>query len=78
MQLPRIIPCLLLQHGVLVKTQRFNKPDCVGDPITTVRIYNERGADELIFLDIAVTPEGANPQFELIEKISRECYMPFA
>lgn len=78
MLLPRVIPCLLLRRGALVKTQRFKKPEYVGDPINTVRIYNEQGADELIFLDIVATPEGEKPQFELIEEISRECYMPFA
>lgn len=78
MELPRIIPALLLRNGALVKTQRFKKPEYVGDPINTVRIYNEQGADELLFLDIVATPEGEKPNFGLIEEISRECYMPFA
>ena len=78
MELPRVIPCLLLRRGALVKTQRFKNPEYVGDPINTVRIYNEQGADELVFLDIVSTPNGVPPQFELIEEISRECYMPFA
>lgn len=78
MELPRIIPCLLLRRGALVKTQCFKSPSYVGDPINTVRIFNEQGADELIFLDIVATPSGAPPQFGLIEEISRECYMPFA
>ena len=77
-KLPRIIPSLLLRNGALVKTQGFKNPEYVGDPINTVRIYNEQGADELIFLDIQATPEGAKPNFELIEEISQECYMPFA
>ena len=67
MKLPRVIPCLLLRNGALVKTQRFRKPEYVGDPINTVRIFNEQGADELIFLDIEATPNGAKPQFDLIE-----------
>ena len=53
MELPRVIPCLLLRRGALVKTQRFKNAEYVGDPINTVRIYNEQGADELIFLDTA-------------------------
>ena len=71
-KLPRIIPSLLLRNGALVKTQGFRNPEYVGDPINTVRIYNEQGADELIFLDILATPEGAKPNFELIEEEEEE------
>lgn len=78
MNLPRIIPALLLRDGALVKTERFKKPEYVGDPINTVRIYNEKGADELIFLDIAATREAEKSNFQLIEQISCECYMPLA
>jgi len=49
----RIIPCLLLQNSSLVKTVKFKKPGYLGDPINTVRIFNELEVDELIFLDIS-------------------------
>ncbi len=48
---PRIIPCLLVQKGGLVKTQQFKDPKYVGDPINAVRIFNEKEADELMVLD---------------------------
>jgi cyclase len=74
----RVIPCLLLRNAGLVKTVKFSDPSYVGDPINTVRIFNEAGADELVFLDIFATPKKQDPQFELVEEISRECFMPFA
>ena len=71
------MPCLLLRSRGLVKTVRFKDPSYVGDPINTVRIYNEKEVDELIFLDITATVENRRPQFELIEEIANECFMPF-
>jgi len=49
---PRIIPCLLVKNGGLVKTQRFAEPKYVGDPINAVKIFNEKEVDELIVVDI--------------------------
>lgn len=74
----RVMPCLLLRGRGLVKTVRFEKPQYVGDPINTVRIFNEKEVDEIIFLDITATPQGKPPQFKLIEEIAAECFMPFA
>ena len=45
---PRIIPCLLVKNGGLVKTVKFGSPKYVGDPINAVRIFNEKEVDELI------------------------------
>ncbi len=78
MLLTRVIPCLLLRRAALVKTVRFKNPTYVGDPINTVRIFNEAEVDELVFLDITATPEDREPQFDLVEEISQECFMPFA
>lgn len=78
MPIPRVIPCLLLQERKLVNTVRFKKPTYVGDPINTVRIFNEKEVDELVFLDIGATPNHQPPQAELIAEIARECFMPFA
>jgi len=72
----RVIPCLLLRGRALVKTVRFAKPSYVGDPINTVRIFNEKEVDEIILLDIAATAEGRRPPFQLIEEIAGECFMP--
>ena len=74
----RVMPCLLLRGWGLVKTIRFKNPRYVGDPINTVRIYNEKEIDELIFLDITATPEGKEPPFQMISEIASECFMPFA
>lgn len=74
----RLMPCLLLRGWGLVKTVRFKNPAYVGDPINTVRIYNEKEVDELIFLDITATPEGKQPPYELLEDLASECFMPLA
>lgn len=73
---PRIIPCLLLHRGGLVKTQLFKDPKYVGDPINAVRIFNEKEADELMVLDIDAAVNGVEPDFSLIAKLAAECRMP--
>lgn len=75
---PRVIPCLLLQGRSLVKTVGFKKGKYIGDPINTVRIYDEMEVDELCFLDISATPEDREPKYALLEEIAAECFMPFA
>lgn len=72
----RIIPCLLIHKGGLVKTYRFKDPKYVGDPLNAVKIFNEKEADELIILDIDATVENREPNFSLIEKLATECSMP--
>lgn len=74
----RVMPCLLLKHEALVKTIKFKDPKYIGDPINTVKIYNEMEVDELIFLDISATIENKKPSFEIISRIASECFMPFA
>lgn len=73
---PRIIPCLLVHKGGLVKTQAFKDPKYVGDPINAVRIFNEKEADELMVLDIDATVNKVAPDFDLIAKLAAECRMP--
>ncbi len=73
---PRIIPCLLVHKGGLVKTQGFKDPKYLGDPINAVRIFNEKEADELMVLDIDATSKGVEPDFGLITKLAAECRMP--
>lgn len=72
----RVIPCLLLRNRGLVKTVRFRDPTYVGDPVNTVRIFNEKEVDELVLLDILASREGRGPDFRLIEEIAGECFMP--
>jgi cyclase len=73
---PRVIPCLLLRNEGLVKTVRFKDPKYLGDPINIVRIFNDKEVDELVFLDILATVENRPPNFELLGKITSECFMP--
>lgn len=73
---PRIIPCLLIQDGGLVKTVRFKDPKYVGDPINAVKIFNEKEADELIVLDIDATALGIEPNYKQIAHLAAECRMP--
>lgn len=72
----RIIPCLLVHDGGLVKTTQFADPKYVGDPINAVRIFNEKEVDELVVLDIDATVQGRDPDFGLIEDLAAECRMP--
>ena len=72
----RIIPCLLLHNGGLVKTVRFSEPKYVGDPLNAVRIFNEKQVDELIVLDIDASRYGNEPDYGLISNLASECSMP--
>jgi cyclase len=72
----RVIPCLLLQNGRLVKTRRFGNGSYVGDPINAIRIFNDKEADELMILDINASRERREPDYSLIERCASECFMP--
>ncbi|MBI6855461.1 AglZ/HisF2 family acetamidino modification protein [Pseudomonas cichorii] len=73
---PRIIPCLLIHDGGLVKTIKFKDPKYVGDPINAVKIFNEKEADELIVVDIDATVNGREPDYKRIANLAAECRMP--
>lgn len=75
---PRIIPVLLLKDGGLCKTSRFTNPIYVGDPINTMRIFNDKEVDEIILLDIAAHWHGRGPDTEKISTIVSESFMPLA
>lgn len=74
----RVIPVLLLSNSGLVKTTKFKNPKYIGDPINAVRIFNEKEVDELVVLDIDATRQGREPDYELIEEVASECFMPLA
>ncbi|MDZ4787081.1 MAG: AglZ/HisF2 family acetamidino modification protein [bacterium] len=74
----RIIPCLLLRNGGLVKTVKFKNPTYLGDPINAVRIFNEKEVDEIVFLDITATVENRGPSIKVLTDIASECFMPLA
>ena len=73
---PRVIPCLLIKNGGLVKTVKFDQPKYVGDPLNAVRIFNEKEADELVVLDIDATAKGSEPNYQVIKHLAAECRMP--
>jgi cyclase len=74
----RVIPCLQLVGDSLVKTVRFSHPAYIGDPVNTVRIFNELEVDELCFLDIRASFERRKPNLELLSQIADECFMPLS
>ena len=76
MMRPRIIPCLLVHNGGLVKTVKFSAHKYVGDPLNAVRIFNEKQVDELIVIDIDATVLGKEPNYRLIAELAGECRMP--
>ena len=67
----------MLKDGGLVKGKQFKNHKYVGDPINTVKIFNEKEVDELFFLDISITQENRNPDYGLIADIASEAFMPF-
>jgi cyclase len=61
----------------LVKTVRFEKPRYLGDPINTIKIFNTKEVDELIVLDIDATVQNREPNYQFINILATECFMPF-
>lgn len=78
MVLFRIIPTLLLSEGALVKPTRFKNPSYIGDPINTAKIFNDLEVDELCVLDISASKQGSTPDFDVIEQLATECFMPLS
>jgi cyclase len=74
----RIIPVLLLNKGGLYKTINFKNAKYVGDPINSVKIFNEKEADELLLLDYTASVEKRGPDFVKIAEIAGEAFMPMA
>lgn len=74
----RVIPCLLIKGGGLVKTRRFKNDVYVGDPINAIRIFNDKEVDELVVLDITASKDGREPNYDLVAEIASECFMPLA
>lgn len=77
-QRPRLIPCLLLSEGNLVKTRRFRDPVYLGDPINAVKIFSEKCVDELCVQDIEASKRGVGPDFDLLAEIATEAFMPLS
>jgi cyclase len=72
----RIIPCLDVKDGRVVKGKSFIELRDAGDPIELADFYYREGADELVFLDITATPEGRDTMADVVERISEKVFMP--
>jgi len=74
----RVIPALLLEKNALVKTINFTKPFYIGDPINTVRIFNELFVDELMILNINLDYQRNSVNLDLLKNIASECFIPLS
>jgi cyclase len=72
----RIIPCLDVKDGRVVKGKSFVELRDAGDPVALASFYYSQGADELVFLDISATPEGRDTMVDVVERISEKVFMP--
>jgi imidazole glycerol-phosphate synthase subunit HisF len=73
----RIIPCLDVKEGRVVKGIQFLNLVDAGDPVELARFYDEEGADELVFLDISASHEGRDTMVEVVERVAAELAIPF-
>ena len=73
----RIIPCLDVKDGRVVKGINFINLVDAGDPVENARIYNDEGADELVFLDITASHENRKTMVDVVRRVAEEVFMPF-
>src|SRR5258708_26703743 len=73
----RIIPCLDVDRGRVVKGMNFLQLRDAGDPVEVARRYEAEGADELVFLDIGASHEGRDIMLDIVRRVSEEIFMPF-
>jgi cyclase len=72
----RIIPCLDVTRGRVVKGTSFTNLRDAGDPVALAKFYYEEGADEIVFLDIGATPEERNTMVDVVERVSKHVFIP--
>ncbi|MEG0296516.1 MAG: imidazole glycerol phosphate synthase subunit HisF [Clostridium sp.] len=77
MHTKRIIPCLDVKNGRVVKGINFEGLVEVGDPVELAKKYNDQGADELVFLDITATHEGRGIMRDVVERTAKQIFIPF-
>lgn len=73
----RIIPCLDVKDGRVVKGVNFVNLIDAGDPVETAKAYNKAGADELVFLDITASSDNRNTVVDMVKRVAREVFIPF-
>ncbi|MCH7863063.1 MAG: imidazole glycerol phosphate synthase subunit HisF, partial [Proteobacteria bacterium] len=72
----RVIPCLDVANGRVVKGVNFVDLVDAGDPVEQARVYDGQGADELTFLDITASHEGRDTLYDVVARTAEECFMP--
>jgi cyclase len=72
----RVIPCLDVEDGRVVKGTKFKRIRDAGDPVDLAKAYNSQGADEIIFLDIGATYRSQKTMVDVVEKVSRSVFVP--
>ena len=72
----RIIPCLDVKEGKVVKGTKFINLKYAGDPVKQAQIYDKQGADELCFLDITASSDRRNILYNVVKKTAQKCFMP--
>ena len=73
----RIIPCLDVTDGRVVKGTNFVNLRDAGDPVECAKVYEQQGADELVFLDITASSDQRNTMVDIVERCAKELFMPF-
>ncbi len=73
----RIVPCLDVRNGRVVKGKKFKQIEDVNDPVNLAKFYNEQGADELVFYDITASHEKRNIFIDVVKKTAEEVFIPF-
>jgi cyclase len=74
---PRLIPCLDVKNGRVVKGVNFENLIDAGDPVLQAKFYYEQGADELCFLDITASEENRGTILDVVKKVAQVCFIPF-
>ena len=74
---PRIIPCLDVKNGRVVKGINFENLADAGNPVVQAQYYYQEKADELCFLDISATQENRQNMFDMVKKVASTCFIPF-
>ena len=72
----RVIPCLDVKNGRVVKGINFVDLKDAGDPVEQAKIYSDSGADEICFLDITASNENRNTIYDVVKKTSKKCFVP--
>lgn len=76
MRRTRVIPTLLLEKSGVYKSRKFKDLTYIGDPINTLRLFNDMEVDEIIIYDISATREGREPNYDMLEELVSRSFMP--